>query len=157
MASRREMIQLSGDEIRDFFDTEKTLIIVSNGKDGYPHVMPMWFYRDEGGCLYVTTFSKSQKVRNWRRDPKASLLLESGVEYSELKSVLIYATTEIIDDVEVVKDTLVNINAKGRELSTEERAELKEAVAGNAAKRVVLKFTPERYVTWDHAKLGGRY
>ena len=157
MPSRRELIQLTDDEIRDYLATQKTLIIISNGKDGYPHPMPMWFYADGQGCLYCTTFGKSQKVKNWERDPKASLLVEGGEEYAELKSVLIYATAQIIADVEVVKDTLVNINAKGRSLTDEERAQLREAVAGTAAKRVVLKFTPERYVTWDHTKLGGRY
>jgi len=157
MPSRRELIALTDAEISDYLNTEKTLIIISNGKNGYPHPMPMWFYRDDDGCLYVTTFAKSQKVMNWRLDPRASLLVETGTEYAELKSVLIYATTEIVDDIEVVKDTLVNINAKGRELSDEERSKLREAVGGAASKRIVLKFTPERYITWDHAKLGGKY
>ena len=64
MPSRREIIQLSNDEIRDYLAAQKTLIIVSNGKDGYPHPMPMWFYADDSGCLYCTTFSKAQKVMN---------------------------------------------------------------------------------------------
>lgn len=157
MPSRRELIQLTDEEIRDYLSTEKTLIIVSNGPNGYPHAMPMWFWTDGAGCLYCSTFGKSQKVMNWRRDPKATLLVESGEEYAKLKGVLIYATTEIIDDPERVVDTLVAVNAGDRELDAEERAKLRETVAPRAHKRVLLKFTPERYVTWDHAKLGGRY
>ena len=157
MPSRRELIQLTDEEIRDYLEAERTLIIVSNGPNGYPHAMPMWFWTDREGCLYCSTFGKSQKVVNWRRDPKATLLVESGEEYAELKGVLIYATTEIIDDPERVVDTLVEVNAGDRELDAEERAKLREAVAPRAHKRVLLKFTPERYVTWDHAKLGGRY
>lgn len=157
MPSRRELIQLTDEEIRDYLATEKTLIIVSNGHNGYPHAMPMWFWVDRDGCLLCTTFGKSQKVMNWRRDPKATLLVESGEEYAELKGVLIYATTEIIEDPEQVVDTLVDVNAGDRELDADERAKLREAVAPRANKRVLLKFTPERYVTWDHAKLGGRY
>ena len=157
MPSRREIIQLTDDEIRDYLATEKTLIIVSNGPNGYPHAMPMWFWIDDEGCLYCTTFAKSQKVMNWRRDPKATLLVESGEEYAQLKGVLIYATTEIIDGPEAVVDTLVDVNAGGRELDAEARAKLRETVAPRAYKRVLLKFHPERYVTWDHAKLGGRY
>ncbi len=72
MPSRRNNIELSAAEIREFLDSQKTLIIVSNGKDGYPHPMPMWFYVDDEDCLYCTTFGKSQKILNWRRDPKAS-------------------------------------------------------------------------------------
>jgi nitroimidazol reductase NimA-like FMN-containing flavoprotein (pyridoxamine 5'-phosphate oxidase superfamily) len=157
MPSRRNSIALTGEEIRAYLDSNKTLIIVSNGRDGFPHPMPMWFYVDDAGCLYCTTFKKSQKVLNFRRDPRASLLVESGEEYAELKGVVIYADTEVIDDVTVAMDTLVRINTRGRTVDGASRAKLTEAVRKTAEKRVVLKFRPREYVTWDHSRLGGRY
>ena len=157
MPSRRELIALSDEEIAEYLGTQKTLIIVSNGKDGYPHPMPMWFCVDDAGALYCTTFRKSQKVLNFQRDPRSALLVESGEEYAELKSVLVYADAEVIDDYETVVDTLVGINSKGAELSDEQREKLRGAVAKTAEKRVALKFVPKQYVTWDHAKLGGKY
>ncbi len=157
MPSRREIIKLTEEQVRDYLERQKTLIVVSNGRDGYPHPMPMWFYTDDAGCLYCTTFSKAQKVLNWRRDPKASLLVESGEEYAKLKAVLIYATAEIIDDFNAVCDALVKISTKGRRVTPEQTDAIRSQVTGTAAKRVLLKFTPERYVSWDHAKLGGRY
>ena len=157
MPSRRKLIEMTDDEIRAYLDNAKTLIIVSNGRGGYPHPMPMWFDRDQAGCLYCTTFGKSQKVLNWRRDAKATLLVESGEEYAELKGVMIYARCEITDDPDKVVDTLVAINAEGKHLDDAEWAALRHSVAQRAAKRVLLKFVPERYVSWDHAKLGGRY
>jgi nitroimidazol reductase NimA-like FMN-containing flavoprotein (pyridoxamine 5'-phosphate oxidase superfamily) len=158
MPSRRELIALTEGEIRDYLAEQKTLIIVSNGKDGYAHPVPMWFWTDPDGCLYCTTFSKSQKVLDFRRDPKASLLVESGDEYTELKSVLIYAKAEVIEEFDAVREALVNISTKGRgDVSEAERAQIRDAVGKTAEKRVLLKFTPERYVSWDHAKLGGRY
>ena len=157
MPSRRELIQLTDQEIKDYLVEQKTLIIISNGKDGYPHPMPMWFYADDAGCLYCTTFRKSQKVFNFAKNPKASLLVESGLDYTELKSVLIYADTEVIDDFDTVCDALVNINTKGMEVNDEQVQKLLAGVSKTAEKRVVLKFTPRRYVTWDHSKLGGKY
>tara|TARA_A100001037_G_scaffold298102_1_gene321243 strand:+ start:8131 stop:8604 length:474 start_codon:yes stop_codon:yes gene_type:complete len=157
MPSRRELIALSPEEIQEFLEAQKTLIIVSNGRDGYPHPMPMWYYADPDGCLYCTTFKKAQKVFNWQRDAKASLLVESGEEYAELKSVLIYATAEIIDDIDEVCEALVNIGSKGRTLSADERQAMKGGMTKTAEKRVLLRFTPQRYVSWDHAKLGGKY
>ena len=157
MPSRRELIELSDDEIRDYLSEQKTLIIVSNGRDGYPHPMPMWFYQDEAGALYCSTFQKSQKVFNFRRDPKASLLVESGSEYANLKSVLIYANAEVIDDFNQVCDALVKINTKGQTVTEEQVEKLLDAVSKTAEKRVLLKFTPIKYVTWDHSKLGGKY
>lgn len=157
MPSRRELIALSAGEIQAFLEQQKTLIIVSNGPEGYPHPMPMWFYTDPQGCIYCTTFAKAQKVLNWRRDPRASLLVESGEEYAELKSVLIYAQAEVVDDADAVCDALVNISTKGQQPSAQQREALRGQLADTAAKRVLLKFTPQRYVSWDHAKLGGRY
>ena len=157
MPSRRKLIEFTNDELNDYLEAAKTLIIVGNGKDGYPHPMPMWFARDDSGCFYCTTFGKSQKVLNWRRDPKATLLVESGLEYAELQGVMIYARCEVIDDGDVVTDTLVAINARGRNLDAAAKAKLRDSVAGTATKRIVLKFVPERYVSWDHTKLGGRY
>ena len=119
--------------------------------------MPMWFARDADGSIRCTTFGKSQKVLNWRRDPRTTLLVESGVEHADLNGVVIYATCEIIENIDAVKDTLVAINSRCRDLDDAAIAKLGEAVSGTAAKRVVLTFTPVRYVPWDHAKLGDRY
>ena len=157
MPSRRELIQLTDDEMKAYAAQSKTLIIVSNSKDGFPHPMPMWFYADDELNFYCTTFRKSQKVLNFRRDPKATLLIESGEDYAELKSLMVYAVTSVIDDLETVTNTLVEINSKGAQLTADQLARLRDGVAKTAEKRVVLKFTPQRFVSWDHSKLGGRY
>ena len=157
MPSRRQLIEMTAAERDDFLRAQKTLIIVSNGKDGFPHPMPMWFARDDAGRFHCTTFRKSQKVLNWRRDPKATLLVESGLEYAELQGVVVYARCDVVDDAEAVVDALVRVNTRGRDVDAAAIAKLRASLGGTAAKRVVLTFTPERYVTWDHTKLGGRY
>ncbi len=157
MPSRREQIQLSEAEMAAYAVAAKTLIIVSNGREGFPHAMPMWFYADHDLNFHCTTFRKSQKVLNFQRDPKATLLIESGEEYAELKGLMVYATAEVIDDFDAVSDTLVRINTKGQEVDAARIEQLRAAVAPTADKRVVLKFSPRRFVSWDHAKLGGRY
>lgn len=157
MPSRRQQIELTPDEIAAFLDERRTIILVSNGRDGFPHPMPMWFFVEGGGAVQCTTFARSQKVKNLQRDPRAALLVETGSEYAELKGVVIYARAEIIEDVDAVVAALVAINTRGRDVSASEREALTAAVTRTAAKRVLLRFVPERYVSWDHAKLGGRY
>ena len=157
MASKRSKIEMNDVEIMDYLGSSKTMTIVSNGFNGYPHPMPMWFYVDDAGCLYCTTFRKSQKVANYRRSPKASLLIESGTEYADLKSVLIYAEAEVIDDLDTVLDIMVKITSKGLDLNAEELSTAAKGVRATAPKRVVIKFTPGKYITWDHSKLAGVY
>ncbi len=157
MPSRRTLIEMDDAQRKEYINNAQTLIIVSNGRNGFPHPMPMWFGVDDDESLLCTTFEKSQKVLNWRRDPKASLLIESGTQYSELQGVVIYAQTEVIDQPELVVDTLVKINSRGRDLTDSQAANLRKSVQGTAQKRVALRFVPVRYITWDHHKLGGRY
>ena len=65
---------------------------------------------------------------------------------------MITATVEIIRDTERVIDLLERVNVKYNGLSPS--AELREALRGQASKRVLLRFTPIRTASWDHAKLG---
>ena len=96
MPSRRELIAMSSDEIAAYLAAQQRLIVVSNGPGGFPHPMPMNFGIDEHGRLVILSFAKSQKVRNLERDPRASLLVESGSSYHQLKSVIVYALAEVI-------------------------------------------------------------
>jgi PPOX class probable F420-dependent enzyme len=147
---------MSPEEIDDFLAETRTLILVSNGPGGYPHPMPMWFAREAGGVIRMTTYAKSQKVKNLERDPRVSLLGEAGREYAELRGVLIYARAELVPDPETVLDTM--LRASRTDLSSvpaAQRAAVEAGLRAQAAKRVVVRCVPERVVSWDHAKLGG--
>lgn len=43
MASRREQIRMSDEEVVTFLGEEKTMICATNGVSGWPHLMPLWF------------------------------------------------------------------------------------------------------------------
>ena len=60
--------------------------------------MPLW-YVPRDGEIWIWTYAKSQKVKNLERDPRATLLIETGVEYGELRGVQIEAEAELIRDV----------------------------------------------------------
>jgi PPOX class probable F420-dependent enzyme len=154
--SRRDKIRLSDEEIRDFLASRKTIIVCSNGPRGFPHTMPMWFAVDDDGTIRMTTFRKSQKVKNLQRDPRVTALAEDGLDYFELRGVVFHGQCEIVDDIEVVKDTMVRVTA--REVDDPAALEgMKNVITATAEKRVCLLIRPERIVSWDHRKLGGTY
>ncbi|MBL6690885.1 MAG: pyridoxamine 5'-phosphate oxidase family protein [Pseudomonadales bacterium] len=155
--SRRDQIKMTDDEIADYLRSSRTIILVSNGKDGFPHPMPMWYCVDDDNTIYMTTFRKSQKINNLKRDPKVALLVESGDAYPELKSVLIYTEVELLDDVEATRDILFNISVQRGDLQSDAAESVREGMMNTAAKRIGMKFTPNRIITWDHSKLGGTY
>mgnify|MGYP001472008696 CR=1 FL=1 len=151
---QRQAIALTEEERRNYIAAAMTVILVSIGRDGYPHAVPMWFTVEADGCFYMTTYGRSQKAVNLRRNPKAALLVESGVRYEELKGVLIRGTAEVIDDFELCVRILTRIHAKHHAGLAGDIAEVMRA---QARKRVTLKVTPERVASWDHRKLGGVY
>lgn len=156
--SRRDQIRLTDEEISEYLRSSRTIILVSNGKDGYPHPMPMWFAIDDDNNIYMTTFRKSQKVNNLRNNPQVALLVESGDAYQELKSLLIYTEVEFVDDVEGTRDILLQISLQRGDISSEDASsEIQEGMLKTAAKRIGMKFTPNKIVSWDHSKLGGVY
>ncbi len=156
MPSRRDQIKLSEEQQRELVDSERIAVISSLGPRGWPHVMPLW-YVPRDGEIWIWTYAKSQKVKNLERDPRATLLIETGVEYGELRGVQIEAEAEIIRDldriVDYAKEMTVRYSAGIQSVEGDAEAALRE----QAPKRVAIHFHPKRVASWDHSKLGGIY
>ena len=156
MASKRDLIKLTPEEQLQLLDEERVVIATTIGPRGWPHSMPLW-YTVRDGELWAWTFAKSQKVKNLERDNRCTLLIETGVEYGELRGIQIEAEAEIIRD----HDTVLEF---AKELTLRYAPGL-ESIDGDAAagleaqvpKRVAIHFHPVRTATWDHRKLGGGY
>jgi len=120
------------------------------GPKGRPHLMPLWYVPD-GDDLIGWTYAKSQKAKNLERDPRATVHVESGVQYHELRGVMMECDVTLDRDAE----------AYGLALFERYAGTLDESVTSmvekQAPKRVGLRFAPTRIVSWDHSKLGGVY
>ena len=150
--SRRDAIKMTAEEVDAFLAEQKTVTCATNGLHGFPHLMPLWYVLRDGR-IWAWTYAKSQKVRNLERDPRATLQVESGIEYAELRGVMLRCDVEVHRDVDVVTDfamELVERYAGGAEGT-------RDAFAQQAPKRVALEFVERDRVTWDHRKLGGTY
>jgi PPOX class probable F420-dependent enzyme len=159
MPSRRDQIRMSDQELRDFLDDQKVMGVATTGPNGRPHLISLWYVPKDGGELIGWTFAKSQKARNLDRDPRATLLVEDGVEYQDLRGVMLECDVDVERDTGRVAGYGMEIFARyaPREAGDELPPEVREMVEQQAPKRVGLRFRPTRTVTWDHRKLGGTY
>jgi PPOX class probable F420-dependent enzyme len=165
--SRRDQIKLSADEQAELLSQQRVVIVSSHGPRGWPHSMPMWFTVREPqdgahpdgppGEIWIWTYAKSQKVKNLERDPRATLLIETGEEYVELRGIQIEAEAEIISDPERVLDFGKDLTIRYSDGIDSIEGDAAEAMRAQAAKRVAIRFAPKRVATWDHRKLGGTY
>jgi PPOX class probable F420-dependent enzyme len=156
MPSRRGQIKLTEDEQRELIESGRIVVVSSLGPRGWPHVMPLWYVPREGE-VWVWTYAKSQKVRNLERDPRATLLIETGTEYDELRGVQIEAEAELIRDIDRIVGFAKQLTIRYSEGIESVEGDAAAGLEAQAPKRVAIHFHPRRIATWDHRKLGGTY
>jgi PPOX class probable F420-dependent enzyme len=156
MPSRRGEIKLTDDELGDLLEGERIVVVSSIGPRGWPHSMPLW-YVPRDGEIWIWTYAKSQKVKNLERDPRATLLIETGFEYTELRGVQIEAEAELIRETDAIVGFAKDLTVRYSEGIDSVEGDAAAALEAQAPKRVAIHFHPKRVATWDHRKLGGTY
>jgi general stress protein 26 len=153
--SRRGAIKMTPEEAQAFLEGEKTVTCATNGRDGFPHLMPLWYVLREGR-LWAWTYAKAQKTKNLERDPRATLQVEAGLAYEELRGVMLRCEVVLHRDLETVEGIAMELvdrySGPGPEFDP-----VRDAFRRQAPKRVGLEFVERDRVTWDHRKLGGAY
>lgn len=166
--NRREQIKMTAAEVATFLAEERTVTCATMGPRGWPHLMPLWYVLrghsagEPGPRIWSWTYASSQKVKNLERDPRATLQVEAGEAYPELRGVMLECDVVIHREItEVVRlgaeIMLRNVVPRGEAPPTELPPEARDAVAAQAGKRVGLEFVELRRTSWDHRKLGGVY
>jgi PPOX class probable F420-dependent enzyme len=150
MASRRDQIRMSDDELRAFLAEQMVMTLGTIGPNGRPHLMALWYVPDGLG-MTGWTYAKSQKAKNLERDPRATIQVETGVQYDELRGVMMECDVELDREAKPYGLALFERYAGTLDKS------VTAMVEKQAPKRVGLRFTPTRIVSWDHSKLGGAY
>jgi len=141
---------MTDEEVAGFLAERRKLHVATLGRDGAPHLMPMYFIVVDGAVTFWT-YTSSQKIVNLRRDPRITVMAEDGEAYVDLRGVQIAGLARLTDD-----PTLVT--AFGERLFERYFGPLDENgriyVARSAAKRTRVTVEPLRVVSWDHRKLG---
>jgi pyridoxamine 5'-phosphate oxidase-like protein len=181
--SRREQIRMSAAEVASFLSEERTVTCATIGPRGWPHLMPLWYVLrapnpspassspssssalaevGPGGRIWAWTYATSQKVRNLERDSRATLQVEAGEQYQELRGVMLECEAVVHRDIETVAALGQEIfrryaSPRGEAPVDALAPEVAAMVDKQAAKRVALEFVERRRATWDHRKLAGVY
>ncbi len=165
--SRREQIKMSEAEVASFLGHERTVTCATLGPRGWPHLMPLWYVMrglspQSKPELWAWTYAVSQKVRNLERDARATLQVEAGETYEQLRGVMLECEVVLHRDLETVASVGREIftryaSPRGEAPVSELHPEVAAMVDQQAAKRVGLQFVEIRRASWDHRKLGGVY
>jgi nitroimidazol reductase NimA-like FMN-containing flavoprotein (pyridoxamine 5'-phosphate oxidase superfamily) len=148
--SQRAAVAMTEDEISSLIGEQRKLQLGTINADGTPHLVTM-FYGMVDDKIAFWTYRSSQKIRNMERDPRVTLLVESGVEYFELRGALIYGTATMLTNQNDVR--YVGSQVLRRMMEVEDDAAIAELVEATAAKRYAIVVEPVRVASWDHSKL----
>jgi PPOX class probable F420-dependent enzyme len=161
------MIRMDDAEIARFLGGRRVLNLASHSPDGSIHMVAMWYgFLDASNTfdpsvgfttdnLVIETFGKSQKVKNFQRDPRFTGLVEAGEQYNELQGVELVGTAEVLEDPAAVKESCKAVLSRYQDFEKAEDLEFAADLAAN--KRFCVRFHVERMVTWDHNKLDVAY
>ena len=141
---------MTDDEVLAFLDEERVMTCASFGPRGWPHLMPLWYVVRDGE-LWAWTFAKSQKAKNLERDARATLQVEAGEAYDQLRGVMFECDVTVHRDVDLLREFGLELYARYAEVDDGVRA----MVDQQAPKRIGLQFVERSRATWDHRKLGG--
>jgi PPOX class probable F420-dependent enzyme len=145
--SRRAAITMSDAEVLAFLEQERVVTCATLGRDGWPHLMPLWYVVRDGE-VWSWTYAKSQKVRNLERDARCTLQIEAGDSYLELRGVMMKCAAAVHRELEAVRSVGQELAVRyggGPDAHVDER---------QAAKRVALQFIVNDVASFDHRKLG---
>jgi PPOX class probable F420-dependent enzyme len=147
---QRDLVRMSKEEIDAFLRERNTATLCTLFPDGSVHAVGMW-YGFLDGDIAMESKAKAQKVLNLRRDPRVTVLIETGETYEQLRGVSLIGAGEIVDDPERLFEVGVSMYSRYFAPYTEEA---KPAVEALMRKRVAIRVKPRRVISWDHRKLG---
>ncbi len=152
--SRRDIIRMTEAEVESYLTTGRDLQVASINADGTPHLVTMWFALVDGDLCFWT-YGRSQKIVNLQRDPRVTVLVADGDVYEKLRGVSVAGTATVIEDRDEVNAIGEAVFEKYWMPITDEA--VREGVHAMGAKRLGVRISLEKVVSWDHSKLEGAY
>jgi PPOX class probable F420-dependent enzyme len=148
---QRDVIVMSDAEVDDFLTRERNATVATMGPLARIHLVGMW-YAWFDGHVWLETKAKSQKVRNLRRDPTMSFLVEAGQTYDALRGVSLEGRGVVVDDDHALLERVcVEVFERYTGPYSDDMRPFLESMMRN---RVVVRLDVDRVRSWDHRKLG---
>ena len=139
-----QMPPLTQEEIEIFLSQPLIAKLGTINEDGMIHMAPVIF-KYENGEFIVGTQDANRRVRNIKRTPTVSLLIDDPTP--PFKAVLVYATAEL--DYEEVLQKRITIFEKYN--PKEQAIQMAEGLCAKWSS-VIIRIRPDRIVSFDYSK-----
>ena len=148
---RGAKIALTDAELDEFLRTQRTCRLGSVGKDGTPHVTPLWFAWD-GSSIWLNSIVKSQRWTDIARTPNVSVLVDAGEEFMELIGVELKGTARPVGEAPRTGEPVPELEEPERLYSRKYAGSDQMHYDGRHA---WLQVVPTKVISWDFRKMAG--
>jgi len=139
-----QMPSLTQEETEIFLSRPLIARLGTINEDGTIHIAPIYFKYEKGEFI-LGTQKVSRRVRNIKRNPKVTLLIDDPTP--PFKAVLVYGQAELEYDNVVQKRTAIFEKFS----PTEQAVRSAEGIC-NKWPSVVIRLKPDRIVSFDYSK-----
>ena len=154
MARISSSLKLSDGEIDGLMRSESRLRIATIGLNGEINLTPMTFGWATGK-VYI--YGRGQKIADLRRSDTATLLVDVGRKWRELKGIMMRGHAKVLEtsDDEIADEHLEEARldlGKKHKLMENGKVVRFAATASGRSRRWIV-FTPEEVVSWNNERL----
>jgi Pyridoxamine 5'-phosphate oxidase len=146
---RGRSIAMTAAEIDEFLTTERTCRVATVGANGQPHLAPLWFVWD-GSSLWLTSLVRSQRWTDLARDPRIAVVVDAGVEFSELRGVELTGSVRRVG--EIPRQATPDPALAEPELLFARKYSGRDEYQTDG-RHAWLRLTPDKVVSWDFRKV----
>jgi len=136
---------MSEKELDEFLKNGRMLKIASI-RDNKPHVTPIW-YVYQNGKFYISTSSKTRKVKNLKKNKNVAFCLDVGEAFADVKAVVGSGTAQIVTDTKLASE--VDMKIKIKYLGSTDHPIAKKLAELDDT---VIEITPSLKISWDYSK-----
>jgi hypothetical protein len=145
---RSRRIAMTPEERDGFLAEERTCRVATTSAAG-PHLTALWFVWD-GEALWLTSIVKSQRWTDIERNPRVSVLVDTGEGFGELRGVELRGRAEAVGEIP-------RTGEPNEQLVEPERLfgdKYAGGSFGHDGRHAWLRVVPEKITSWDFRKMG---
>lgn len=146
---RGRRIMMSPDELDAYLRTERTCRVATVSGDGAPHVSALWFVWD-GTSLWLFSVTRSRRWADLRGDQRIAVVIDSGVEYGELRGVELSGTAAFVGESPRMGEPCPELDVPERLFAQKNFGMDTMPYDG---KHAWIRLTPDAIASWDFRKL----
>ena len=128
----------------EFLKSQKVLRLATVDKNKNPHVVPVW-YRYSRKKFYIGTNTKTQKVKNLKKNKHVSCCVDVGINAPNIYGVMIQGNANLILENTTVKTIAKKIlSLYFKTLKDKSAQELLDDTD------CIIEIIPEKFTVWNY-------